>query len=88
MASSITGFFISQLLCMGLPEKKLYQDNPQAVTELKEKTYIHKNQIQNYFAIRAERKLVILEALLIKEKRPSINSQAEGSDRILKILIH
>ena len=35
-----------------------------------------------------KRKLVMLEALLMKEKRPSLNSQSEGCDRILKIFIH
>ena len=35
-----------------------------------------------------KRKLVMLEALLIKEKRPNLNSQAEESDRNLKIFIH
>ena len=36
---------------------------------------------------RNKRRLVMLEALLIKENKPSLNSQAEGRDRLLKIFI-
>ena len=35
-----------------------------------------------------KRRLIIAEALLIKTGRPALNSQDEGSTRVLKIFIH
>ena len=34
------------------------------------------------------KRLVMSEAVLIKEKKPSLNSQEEGCDRLLKIFKH
>ena len=34
------------------------------------------------------RKLVMTEAILIKDKKPDLNSQEEGSDRLLQIFKH
>ena len=34
------------------------------------------------------RTLIMTEAVLINEEKPSLNSQAEGCDRLLKIFIH
>ena len=34
------------------------------------------------------RKLIMTEAVIIKEKKPSLNSQAEGCDRLIKIFVH
>ena len=35
-----------------------------------------------------KRRLIFLEAIYIKTERPELNSQTEGSDRILKIFVH
>ena len=34
------------------------------------------------------RKLIMTEAVFIKEKKPNLNSQAEGCDRLIKIFVH
>jgi len=35
-----------------------------------------------------KRELLMTEALLIKQEKPSLNSQDEGADRVLKIFKH
>ena len=34
------------------------------------------------------RKLIMTEAVFIKERKPNLNSQAEGCDRLIKIFVH
>ena len=66
-------------ICKHLREKHQAQRIPK--TELLENTKI----LVRY---PDKRRLIIAEALLIKTERPALNSQDEGSTRVLKIFIH
>ena len=87
--------YIGYTTCSLFERFKMHTQTGSIIKHLKEKHKISKvprrDLLDNTTVLthdKDKRKLVILEALLIKEKRPSLNSQAEGSDSILKIFIH
>ena len=94
-AGCTTSNYIGYTTCTLHERFKMHTQNGSVIKHLREKHNIQKilrKDILKDTTVLAtcmdRRKLIMSEAVIIKEKRPTLNSQNEGSERIIKIFVH
>jgi len=88
-------FYIGYTACSVWERFRMHTQNGSIVKHLAEHHAVHKpprkQLVDNVTILRSandKRDLIYLEAVLIKESKPPLNSQNEGCDRLLKIFVH